>query len=107
VAVDDRGASANTEYVASVVTSTIVMRLAKEVVFVFVVPLLLCCVFLLFTFLCFFRGHWKCHKLVCLGGEKKPKVDGPHEHDYQKAFPSGCRDNNEFDLICRICGHVA
>ena len=107
MAVDDREVNVNTGYVASAVTSTIVMRLANEVVLVFVVPLLLCCVVLLFPFFCVFRGHWKRHKLVCLGGEKKRKVDGPHEHDYQKVFPSGFRDNNEFDLICRICGHVA
>ena len=51
------------------------------------------------------RGHWKCHKKMCRAVQEEQSVE--HEHDYKKVFPNGPRDNNEFDLVCNICGHIA
>ena len=53
------------------------------------------------------KGHWKCRQNTCASGVKNKPEDVDHEHDYQKIFPNGPRDNNEFDLICKICGHIA
>ena len=49
--------------------------------------------------------HWKCHKKMCRAAQKEERVE--HEHDYKRVFPNGPRDNNEFDLVCNVCGHVA
>ena len=49
--------------------------------------------------------HWKCHKKTCQAVQKEQRVE--HEHDYKKVFPIGPRDNNQFDLVCNVCGHVA
>ena len=47
--------------------------------------------------------HWKYHKSDCkaLQTQKTEAVQQDCEHDYTKVFPSGPRDNNEYDLVCK------
>ena len=55
------------------------------------------------------RQHWKYHKADCKASktQKDEAVQNECEHDYTKSFPSGARDNNEYDLVCKKCGHTA
>ena len=52
--------------------------------------------------------HWKIHKLTCKHGTRKRNSDEPlcQVHKYRKVFPEGLRDNNEFDLVCSVCGYI-
>ena len=51
------------------------------------------------------RQHWKYHKLECKASKARTNEDC--EHDYKKVYPSGPRDNNEYDLVCKKCGRRA
>ena len=38
---------------------------------------------------------------------EKSSKEQCREHSFVKKVPLCMRDNNEFTLVCRICGHVA
>ena len=45
--------------------------------------------------------------LLCFPVEIQKRIAffGQHVHEYVRVYPEGPRDNGEYSLMCRTCGH--